>query len=101
MNVKQGLKRTAIVFAIFWVVGWSFVAWQSEIKSNIAHEQLQKYDDNPLMQTYWMEKSNEASDMLGYAVVIGLFVPIGLLILSPFGWFIYRGFKPKMPPHST
>ena len=42
MNVKKGFKRTALVFAIFWAIGWSYVAWQSEIKLNIAHAEIQR-----------------------------------------------------------
>ena len=108
MDVKQGLKRTAIVIAAFWVIGWSFVAWQADMQANIAHAEYKQLEQdhpgglsNPTyvsMSTYWMEKSNEASDKMGYAVVIGLFGPIGLLMLSPFLWFIYRGFRPKQPP---
>ena len=85
------------------------MAWQSEIKLNIAHAEIQRLNRPQVLlagprddtsRLYWFEEMNEADDMLFYAVVIGLFVPIGLLILSPFGWFIYRGFKPKLPPQS-
>jgi len=96
MNIREGLKRTAIIFVFFWISVWSFVAWQSHLKSNTAYEEMRRHNDNPLMQAYWVEKSNEAGEMMDYAVIFGLFVPAGVLILFPFGWFIYRGFKPKV-----
>ena len=117
MNIKMGLKRTAIVFAIFWVVGWSFVAWKGNQEIDSAMAEIAKLDKendqfnkqhpegfaHPFYSDrhiYWGQMSTRGSDKVSYAITIGLFGPIVLLLLSPFGWFIYRGFKPKLPPQS-
>ena len=117
MNIKMGLKRTAIVFAIFWVVGWSFVAWKGNQEIDSAMTEIAKLDKeneqfnkqhpegfaHPFYSDrhiYWGQMSTRGSDKVWYAITIGLFGPIALLLLSPFGWFIYRGFKPKLPPQS-
>ena len=38
---------------------------------------------------------HDASETLALCVRVGLFVPLVLLFLSPFAWWIYRGFRPK------
>lgn len=110
MNVKMGLKRTSIVLAIFWAVGWSYVAWQgnAEVEMALAEiEYLEKQYPEGFTNQYFakmhlnaIEQSNKGSAKMALAVRVGLFLPIVLLILSPFAWFIYRGFKPKLPPQS-
>lgn len=109
MDVKRGLKRTGIVIALFWVIGWSIVAWQGNVEVDMALAEMSRIDKEypegfnneyfAQMQLSAIEMSNRGSAKIGYAVGIGLFVPIGLLILSPFAWFIYRGYKPKQLSH--
>jgi flagellar basal body-associated protein FliL len=42
-----------------------------------------------------MGEMNAADDKVKRSVVIGIGVPLGILLLAPFAWWIYRGFKPK------
>ena len=86
------------------------VAWKGDQEVRIASNEIERLNrDNPKKWKqfgyaeeygYWLELSDKGSDKVAKAVQIGVFVPIGFLILSPFGWFIYRGFKPKLPSQS-
>lgn len=120
MSVERGLKRIGMVVAIFWVAGWSFVAWQGHMQMKEALSELAELDKQyPEAKTLgtigkirvlgidairYSDMENqffEGEDTLDRALKIGLYVPLFLLILSPFGWFIYRGFKPKPPPQNN
>lgn len=107
MDTGRGLKRTALVLALFWIVGWSTYAYLGNQEIEIALEELARLDrehptnfSDPVYRTQmlpWMEFMNEGNRKVTQAVQIGLFAPLMLLILSPFAWFIFRGFKPKVP----
>lgn len=100
-NAARGIKRTLGVFALFWVVGWSVTAYMADriITSSLA--EIRRIDadtegGSSFSRTYvYYQNMNEASDIFALCVRVGLFVPVVLLFLSPFAWFIYRGFKPK------
>lgn len=107
MNKRRGWKRVAIVLAFFWVVGWALVARQGNIEVNISEEHLAEirasrtqdhgnWDIISDGSDYWINLGREGSRKVGNAVVYGIGIPFGLLILLPFVWFIYRGFKPKV-----
>ena len=111
MNTNKGLRRLAIVIALFWIVGWSAYAFLGIQQQNAALDGLALLDeqyperwDNPAyasLRAIYMEPLHKANRKIELVDEIGLYVPVGLLILAPFVWFTYRGFKPKRDKQPT
>ena len=105
MNWQSGLTRLALVTGLLWALGWSYYAYLGTRKGAYALEEIRRLDErfpkgfnDPIYREqhlFWMMEMNEGSEMLAMSVQIGLFVPVALLILFPFGWFVYRGFRTK------
>ena len=105
MNVVRGLKRTFFVCAFFWVIGWSGYAWIGYQQSQYGLGEIAELErtdpeayanlDFASEHVRWIDVVNEGEHKITLSVEVGLFVPLSLLILSPFAWFIYRGFNPS------
>ena len=112
MSMSKGLKRMTMVLALFWVVGWSFVAWWGNSQYQTAmwashYMVVRDFKGVDVLDPYFRSVHDplllEQADGLAkidLALKIGVFGPLGLLLLSPFIWYVYRGFKPKLPQQS-
>jgi hypothetical protein len=105
MNWKSGLRRLAIVAALFWAVGWSYYAYIGDMYMKVGIEGQNRleaiypncFSDRACLEqhSYLQQEINEAGDMIGASVIYGIGIPVALIILAPFGWFVYRGFRPR------
>ena len=102
--MSAGWKRLALVTALFWLAGWSAFAWVGNTEVESAVAELNEYERTrpqtftpnyfEVTQPYY-ERMYEGRKKIAAAKQIGIYVPLSLLVLSPFVWFVYRGFKPK------
>ena len=106
MNLKRGLSRLGIVVALFWISFWSGYAWWGYRQTQLALENLRSLSPNEglcfsdaacfRLQAHWMGVMDMGNDALNASAVFGVGIPVVLLILFPFAWFVYRGFRPKV-----
>ncbi|MBX7532033.1 hypothetical protein K3165_03735 [Qipengyuania sp. 1XM1-15A] len=86
--------------ALLWTIGWSIYGYDASQSLEYATEQLtnlEKGDAATYLRTadYYIDEAAESRAKIKLAEQVGIGVPLGLLILWPFAYFIYRGFKPK------
>lgn len=95
-NTKSGLKRLAIAVLVPWFGYWALLGIGSyrtleRINTEISEPNLPSWRSDMLLQLNATATGN-LQDALGY----GLVYPIVALIIGCIGYWVYRGFKPKV-----
>ena len=96
VNIRRGIRRLAIAICVPWFAWWALVAWsayQTHRYYDAHYDRSAPWDDSKNLALMKME--NRASDDTGKAILYGLFLPAGLLIVGLIGWWVYRGFTGK------
>lgn len=91
MNMRKGLRRLAITFAVPYFGFWSLWAYT-------GNQLVDEYQPKVRLASASgidFDLYNEGYDRLGAAMVYGLFWPFVALVVFAVAYWVYRGFKAK------
>lgn len=96
MNARKGIKRLSAFLVGLYFAFWAVMAWWGYHSANLALSGLKLHPYGDPENIYWAQSMEDASWWTVKSVHFGLFPALGLIVLSPILFWVYRGFFPKV-----
>jgi fatty acid desaturase len=96
-NRKRGLRRLAIAVLVPYYLWWVLVAFMNyRIAENAEAELQANAGTNTEVAFAAAMTESHANANLGLAFTWAIVVPIAILVIGSVGYWVYRGFRPKV-----
>ncbi|MES2147134.1 MAG: hypothetical protein V4491_04705 [Pseudomonadota bacterium] len=98
MNRRRGLTRLAIAYFGVWaVIGLlGYMTQRDGAKQFLLVSRADPNFQSSAELAVWNDQMQFGANLIEAAILMGIIVPVAAAIVGAIGWWIYRGFSPKI-----